>query len=91
MSVIKLQKTLPDGRVTEYHKVLEVIFGEVPGIMTVKLGSYSQLEEAAIQTQADGTSYINLPYTGTYEEALTDVIGKVYALPEWSSGELITA
>ena len=90
MSILKIQKTLPDGRSTEYHKVLDVVFTEVPGTMTIKLGSYARLEDTAFQVPPEGMSYITMSYTGTYLDALSNVIGKVQALPEWGASTLIS-
>jgi hypothetical protein len=91
MSFIKLSKTLPDSKVVEYHKVAEVIFGSTPGIMQIKIGSYSSLEDASSQALPEATFYITMEYTGTYQDALTDLPNKILLLPEWSGGELVEA
>lgn len=90
MSILKLNKTLQDGRVVEYHKVAEVIFDTEPNQMLVKLASYSNRGDSFTQGLPDATFLLKIPYTGTYEEALTDVIGKVMLLPDWTGGELIS-
>ena len=89
MSILKLTKTLPDGRVAEYHKVAEVQFGDQPGEMVVKLSSYANLADAETQAAGDAMFMIPMTYSGTYEDALTDVLGKVMALPDWTGGEIV--
>jgi hypothetical protein len=88
MSILKLIKALPDNRVVEYHKVAEVQFGE-PGIMVVKMSSYINLADANTQAAGDAMSLIPMTYSGTYEDALTDVLGKVMLQPDWTGGELV--
>jgi hypothetical protein len=90
MSILKLTKTLPDNRVVEYHKVAEVQFDAEPNHMVVKLSSYVNLADATTQAAGDAMFMIPMTYTGTYEDALTDVLGKVMQLPDWSGGEIVT-
>lgn len=88
MSYIKLLKTLPDNRTVEYHQIQDVVFGE-PKNMVVKIGSFTN--ETDVNTQASGDAVISIPmtYTGTYEDALTDLLNKILLLPEWSGGVLV--
>jgi hypothetical protein len=88
MSILKLTKILPDNRVVEYHKVAEVQFGQ-PGIMVVKMVSYVNLADANTQSAGDAMFMIPMTYSGTYEYALTDVLGKVMLLPDWGGGEIV--
>jgi hypothetical protein len=89
MSILKLTKTLPDNRVVEYHKVAEVQFDAEPNHMVVKLSSYANLADANTQAAGDAMFLIPMTYTGTYEDALTDVLGKVLQLPDWTGGEIV--
>lgn len=59
------------------------------GNMVVKLSSYVNLTDAATQAAGDAMFMIPMTYAGTYEGALTDVLGKVMALPDWASGEIV--
>jgi hypothetical protein len=91
MSVLKLSKVLPDGRVTEYHKVAELIFDTQPNHMIVKMASYVNKHDAFTQMLPDANFLVPIDYTGTYEDAATDVIGKVMSQPDWTGGELVAA
>ena len=89
MSYIKLLKTLPDNRTVEYYKIAEVIFDTEPNIMLIKLSSYASLEQIKSQIPPEATLLVPVEYTGTYQEALTDILQKVKLNPEWSSAEII--
>lgn len=89
MSILKLTKTLPDNRKVEYHKIMEVIFDTQPNHMIIKMGSYSNKADAFTQAVPDATLLIPMDYTGTYQDALTDIINKVMLQPDWTGGELI--
>lgn len=88
MILLKLEKQLPDGRVTLYHRVTELNIDFGSPNMTVLLGSWVDATAAQNQGSADAVSALSAPNT---EAVRSDIFGYIKTLREWSQAEIIDA
>lgn len=89
MKIILKTINLPDGRVCQYHKILEVIFSSTLGKMKVLMGSWSTIEAALSQASPEATTAIDMTYTGAMDTATYDLIERIIETPEWAGSKLL--
>jgi hypothetical protein len=89
MKIISNPKTLPDGRVCQYHRITEVIFPETLGEMKVLLGSWTTLEAASSQAAPEAVTAIDMTYSGSRETATDGLIERIMQTPDWAGSELL--
>jgi hypothetical protein len=91
MKLIRLEKTLPDNRVTRYHRVTELVFGQTPNIMKVLVGSWPTAELAMNQTRPDEINAIEMSYPGTMETAAENLLERIILVPGWEGAIVVDA
>jgi hypothetical protein len=91
MKLIRLEKTLPDNRVTRYHRVTELVFGQTPNIMKVLVGSWATAELAMSQARPDEISAIEMSYPGSIEAAAENLLERIILIPGWEGAVVVDA
>jgi hypothetical protein len=83
MKILYKNKTLPDGRVLQYHNINQLIFNNTSII--VELNSYNNMEELLLNLPADAKFDVVLPISISnnpdYLENIESYIGQI---PEWA-------
>lgn len=89
MKLLKIDKTLGDGRVVKYHRVTEMSFdANTPAVMLLLVGSWEDALQATKDTRPDGTFAISAPNDPELHGGLLE---HILTLPDWQSGELVDA
>lgn len=87
MKVIKLLKTLPDGRLVEFHRVDDLIIdASNPTVANIVLGSWSSIPAVLSNTIPEAKSLIQLPNT---LEVMSSILENILLIPDWAAGELL--
>jgi len=89
MKILLNTKSLPDGRVCQYHRIIEVLFSSTPGEMKVLMGSWPTLEAASSQARPEATTAIEMTYSGGMYTATNDLIERIMQTPDWAGSELL--
>jgi len=89
MTKLKLLKTLPDGRVVEFHQPKEISINMVTLEAEIKIHSWRMEADCSAFRAPDSVESIKLQLPDWNAEYCNDLLGFVINDPEWQGGELV--
>jgi hypothetical protein len=88
MKTIQLQKSLPDGRVVNFHRIHEISFIAPAGTIIVLLGSWESFAGAFGMEMPASVQEIQVSNGGNIQAVIEGFLEHLLTLPEWSGGVL---
>lgn len=86
MRVIHLERTLPDGRVMQYHRIHEYSIAVGEPNMLALLGSWATADGAKTAGPPEAVTAICFPNNPDLHMVMLE---QVILLPDWSAGQIV--